>query len=155
ERAAVGSTIKTIGFGYFERLHILLPPLAVQRSVAAILLHFDELLQKVALLTARKWIYRQALAERLLTGSIRFPAFSSTRWSQRSVGEYFSERSERYDGRGDTTVLSCSKLYGVLPQSERFDRRVASQDLSNYKVVEPGDLVLDPMLLWDASIGFA
>lgn len=51
-------------------------------------------------------------------------------------------------------VFSCSKIYGVVPQTRRFKKRLASLNLANYKVVEPGDLVYDPMLLWDASIGF-
>jgi type I restriction enzyme S subunit len=45
-------------------------------------------------------------------------------------------------------------LYGIIDQEERFGKRLASENTSNYKVVLRGDLVYDPMLLWDASIGF-
>src|SRR5205823_4810300 len=52
-----------------------------------------------------------------------------------------------------TEVLSCTKR-GIVAQSKRFGKRLASTDLGRYKVASRGDLVFDPMLLWDASIGF-
>jgi type I restriction enzyme S subunit len=51
-------------------------------------------------------------------------------------------------------MLSCSKVLGIVPQSEKFDRRGPRQDISKHKVVRRGDLVVDRMLLWDGSLAF-
>jgi type I restriction enzyme S subunit len=88
-----------------------------------------------------------------VTGEERFPEFDEP-WTETTLGDYFRYFSNRNSDEQDLPVLSCSKVHGIIPQSEKFDRRVASKDTSNYKIVERGDLVYDPMLLWDASIGF-
>jgi type I restriction enzyme S subunit len=49
-------------------------------------------------------------------------------------------------------VLSCSKDYGLVPQTALFSRRLASADTSRYKIVEPGQFVYDPNLLWSGAI---
>lgn len=50
-------------------------------------------------------------------------------------------------------VLSCSKVFGLVLQQDKFKHNIASADLTNYKVVQPGVFAFDPMLLWDGSIG--
>jgi len=84
---------------------------------------------------------------------VRFPEFSEP-WRETTLGEYFQYFSNRNGDEHDVPVLSCSKIHDIIPQSEKFEQRVASKDTSSYKVVERGNLVYDPMLLWDASIGF-
>lgn len=67
------------------------------------------------------------------------------------IGELCREMDERSRSR-DLPVYSVSKNLGILPQSERFKKRVASADTKRYKVLEPGDLAYDPMLLWSGSV---
>jgi type I restriction enzyme M protein len=68
------------------------------------------------------------------------------------LSEYVEEYTERA-GKTIYPVLSCSKIYGIVSQSEKFKNVVASKNKSNYKVVKPDMFVYDPMLLWDGSIG--
>ena len=51
-----------------------------------------------------------------------------------------SVKSERC-GDGDFPVLSITKGDGIILQSEKFKKRIASQDTSSYKVVRRGQLV--------------
>ncbi len=73
-------------------------------------------------------------------------------WTLVELGEIVKEHTERVGNRS-LDVLSCSKIWGVILQSEKFKHRVASSDISRYKVVHSGMFVFDPMLLWDGSIG--
>ena len=73
-------------------------------------------------------------------------------WDVVSLGDVVSQRSERAGDR-DLEVMSCSKIHGVILQSEKFKRRVASKNTARYKVIRPGAFVYDSMLLWDGSIG--
>lgn len=50
------------------------------------------------------------------------------------------------------TVLSLTKNYGLIPQSERFEHRVARADVSDYKVVRRGWLVYNPYVIWEGAI---
>lgn len=73
-------------------------------------------------------------------------------WSLRPLSDFVSEYNIKA-GNKDYEVLSCSKLYGVVLQKEKFNFSVASKTTKNYKVILPDMFVYDPMLLWDGSIG--
>lgn len=49
-------------------------------------------------------------------------------------------------------VLSVAKR-GVVPQSQTYDREIASEDVSRYRVIEPGEFGLAPMALYYGAIG--
>jgi len=72
-------------------------------------------------------------------------------WEVANLGTYLKETKERVS-EGNTTPYSVSKVLGIVPQSEKFKKRVASNDISNYKIIRKGDFAYDPMLLWDGSI---
>ncbi len=152
----VGAAQQHFNVASVKRIKVSLPSLDEQHAIVEILDTADVAVRKNEALVKAKTEYKRALAEELLTGGRRFAEFADTgAWSERALGEFFRERSERFTGSGEPTVLSCSKIYGIIPQRERFTKQLASSNLSRYKWVEPGDLVLDPMLLWDASINFS
>jgi type I restriction enzyme, S subunit len=72
-------------------------------------------------------------------------------WTKRRLGEFCTERTDR---AGDETlpILSVTKDLGIVLQSERFRRRIASNDTSRYKRIRAGEFAYDPMLLWSGSI---
>ena len=72
-------------------------------------------------------------------------------WTISNLGAHLTETKERAGG-SNTIPYSVSKVLGIVPQSEKFNKRVASSDISNYKVIRKGDFAYDPMLLWDGSI---
>jgi type I restriction enzyme S subunit len=49
-------------------------------------------------------------------------------------------------------VLSVAKR-GVVPQSLTYDKEIASEDVSRYRVIEPGEFGLAPMALYYGAIG--
>lgn len=73
-------------------------------------------------------------------------------WEWTMLGSHVKE-VDRKAGCQELPVFSCSKIYGIVIQSDRFDHRQSSEETERYKIVEPGDFVFDPMLLWDGSIG--
>lgn len=72
-------------------------------------------------------------------------------WTVSNLGVHLKETKERACD-SDIIPYSVSKVLGIVPQSEKFNKRVASSDISNYKVIRKGDFAYDPMLLWDGSI---
>lgn len=62
---------------------------------------------------------------------------------------------ESLDTLGDgeePEILSCTENAGLVLQSERFSKRVATEDTSKYKLVRKNDIVYNPYLLWAGAI---
>lgn len=57
-------------------------------------------------------------------------------------------------GYSDAELLSVYREFGVIKKSDRDDNHnVESEDLSTYKFVKKGDLVLNKMKTWQGSLG--
>lgn len=55
---------------------------------------------------------------------------------------------------GNQVVLSVYREYGVIPKDSRDDNHnVTSEDISKYKYVKPGYLVINKMKAWQGSMG--
>jgi type I restriction enzyme S subunit len=56
-------------------------------------------------------------------------------------------------GRAELPLLSVYRDHGVVPRDERDDNNNRpSEDLSTYKYVRPGDLVVNKMKTWQGSL---
>jgi len=78
---------------------------------------------------------------------------SAARTHAVALGEVLEEVDTRAGMKwGNLTVLSLTKDRGLIPQTERFKHRVATDDVSKYKVVKPGQLVYNPYVLWEGAI---
>ncbi len=65
-------------------------------------------------------------------------------------------KSKSRKGRPDLQLLSVYRDYGVILKSSRDDNHnKAGEDLSSYKVVLPGNLVLNKMKTWQGSLGIS
>ena len=51
------------------------------------------------------------------------------------------------------TTLSVSENYGIVPQDFLFKKKIALKDRSKYLIVEYGDVVYNPFLLWNGAAG--
>jgi type I restriction enzyme, S subunit len=74
-------------------------------------------------------------------------------WRQARYSEIMTECEDRAGSASEAPVLSVTKSRGPMLASERFGKRLHSLDLSRYRVARRGQVVADPMLLWDGSIG--
>ena len=56
------------------------------------------------------------------------------------------------DQRKSIELLSLTKRFGLIPQSQRFEKRVATENVDKYKVVRPGWIVYNPYVIWEGAI---
>lgn len=68
------------------------------------------------------------------------------------MGEVFLERSER---SGDGELISVTINSGVVKASELDRKDNSSDDKSNYKRVEMGDIAYNSMRMWQGSSGYS
>jgi len=77
---------------------------------------------------------------------------SKVQFETRTLGDLLEESKERLGEAPEPEVLTCTESSGLILQRERFAKRVATDDASDYKIVRRGDIVYNPYLLWKGSI---
>jgi type I restriction enzyme S subunit len=164
ERQAVGSTIKTIGLGYFKKLQVVMPPLAEQRKIAAILGTWDAAIDKAERLVAALRARKRALMQRLLTGEVRFAEFIlsdnkqenrifgllPSDWSIAKLSNLVRQRKEWIIVEDDQQYKRCTvklRNRGVLPRDMVFGRNVATK---KQQLTREKDLIVAEI---DAKVG--
>lgn len=122
---------------------IPLPGLNEQAFIRDVLCSWDAAIQKTEQLIAAKERYYSHELSRLI---------SRGEHPHGHVGTFAEEVSERNGGGNDTRVLSVTNSRGFVLPEDQFERRVASADLSNYKVVRRGQYAYNPSRINVGSI---
>lgn len=75
-------------------------------------------------------------------------------WGVTKLWELYTYKKERSDQEEE--LLSVYRDHGVIPKSSRDDNHnKASEDLSNYLLIRPDDLVINKMKAWQGSIALS
>jgi type I restriction enzyme M protein len=74
------------------------------------------------------------------------------RGSRFLLGDVLIRSTERLGVRGEPEILTCTESGGIVLQRERFAKRIATEDTSEYKFVRRTDIVYNPYLLWAGAI---
>ncbi|WP_193668299.1 restriction endonuclease subunit S [Paracoccus kondratievae] len=126
-----------------EPFKISVPPLPEQRKIAEILRTWDEALEKLAALRAAKARRLEGLAARLIYDE---------QTERLHLRDFLSEVSTRNRGQQVERVLSVTNSAGFVLAEDQFAHRVASADLSNYKIVRRGQYAYNPSRINVGSI---
>jgi type I restriction enzyme, S subunit len=73
-------------------------------------------------------------------------------WRDVAVSDVVYRSEERLGTAPEPIILTCSEGAGLIPQTDKFKKRIAADDTSDYKVVRFGDVVYNPYLLWKGAI---
>ena len=127
---------------------LVYPPLAEQEKIAEILQTQDKLIElqqmKIDELKRLKKVYLSKMFPKkgCNVPEIRFPGFTAP-WEQRKLEDYLSVSNEKNtsDVYGRADVLSVSGDFGIVNQIEFQGRSFAGASVSNYGVVQTGDVV--------------
>ena len=68
------------------------------------------------------------------------------------LAEILEEFDERLGKRKEPDILTLTEKLGFVAQRERFNKRLAVADTSDYKVIGVHDIAFNPYLLWAAAI---
>lgn len=128
---------KTLGQDRFSKSMVVLPPIEEQQKIAAILTTQDKVIELKEKLLAEKQRQKKYLMQMLLTGKKRLPRFSGE-WKVNRLRNIATRHTKR-NTIGNTNALTISAQYGLINQAEFFNKAVASDDKSNYFLLEKGD----------------
>ncbi|MED9787453.1 restriction endonuclease subunit S [Latilactobacillus curvatus] len=135
----------------------LLPSKKEQNKISQLLKIMDRLLtlqqRKLDLLTKLKQGYLQQLfpSKDKYLPRLRFKEFNGD-WKQCTMGEIFTERTER---SGEGELISVTINSGVVKASELDRKDNSSKNKSNYKKVEIGDIAYNSMRMWQGASGYS
>lgn len=83
----------------------------------------------------------------------RFPGFTEP-WEQRRLGEFFIQTNETVNPYvSDIPLWSLTVESGLIPKSERYDRSFITKKEDQYKIVNPREIVFNPMNMTIGAIG--
>ena len=116
---------------------VTIPPLPEQHKIADILSTQDKVIELKEQLLAQKQQQKKYLMQQLLTGKKRLPGFSGE-WKKELLGN-IAVRHIKRNTIGNSNVLTISAQYGLINQSEFFNKTIASDDKSDYYLLEKGD----------------
>lgn len=136
-RKAAGAQHVNIGQDALSSILCIFPPLPEQQKIADILTTQDKVIELKEQLLAQKQQQKKHLMQQLLTGKKRLPGFSGE-WKKESLGN-IAVRHIRRNTIGNSNVLTISAHYGLINQSEFFNKAIASDDKSDYYLLEKGD----------------
>lgn len=132
-----------IGQDGLSKVKLHFPILQEQQKIADLLRLINERIS-----TQNKIIEK---LETLIKGIVEL-AFSHAATSN-TLGCYITQISQRNKTGKDLPVLSVSNKHGFVEQSEQFeDRIIASDDTSNYKIVDINDFAYNPARINVGSI---
>lgn len=151
EKFNSGSGVPTLNRNDVHVEKILLPPLPEQEKIAGILGTWDEVIEKLSTLIEKKKLLKKGLMQKLLTGKHRLNGFTQP-WKEVKLGEILFSISKRNKDLTIKRVLSVTNSRGFVLPEEQFARSVASEDLSNYKIVKKGEFAYNPSRLNVGSI---
>jgi type I restriction enzyme S subunit len=140
---AKGSTFREISLEQLRRLEIPLPPLHEQRKIAAILGSWDEAIAKLSSLRSAKAWRLEGLAAHLI---------HQAQAEVQHLRDHLHEVSVRNGGQTARRVLSVTNSAGFVLAEDQFAHRVASADISNYKIVRRGQYAYNPARINVGSI---
>ncbi|GEM67167.1 type I restriction-modification protein subunit S [Sphingobacterium mizutaii NBRC 14946 = DSM 11724] len=155
-KIAQGTKVLSLSSNRVAQLNIQLPSLPEQQNIADYLTTID---RKIELLEEKKTEltrYKKAMMQKLFSQEIRFKDENGNDfadWEEKRLGEVLFHVSKRNKNNSIQNVLSVSNTKGFISQGEQFENhRVASKDVTNYKVVSLGEFAYNPSRINIGSI---
>lgn len=138
-RVSTGSLVEKqrVHFSQFLEFVLPLPSINERAKIAAVLTTQDRVIELKEKRLAGKQRQKKYLMQQLLTGKKRLPGFSGE-WKVNRLRNITARHTKR-NTIGNTNVLTISAQYGLINQAEFFNKAVASDDKSNYFLLEKGD----------------
>jgi type I restriction enzyme S subunit len=128
---------RTLGQDRFMKSKIVLPSPNEQKKIAEILTGQDKVIELKEKRLVEKQRQKNYLMQQLLTGKKRLPGFGGERQSCRL--HQIAKRIRCKNTVGNENVLTISAQYGLINQSEFFNKEIASEDKSNYYLLQRND----------------
>ncbi len=142
-----------LNLNIINSVQIPLPPLSEQRAIAKVLIAADATIHATEKLIAQKELRKKWLMQQLLTGKKRLKGFEGE-WKEVRLDQVTEKFSRRNKDLVDAKVYSVTNTNGFVLQSEHFDREIAGDDLSSYKIIRKNEFAYNPARINVGSLAY-
>ena len=144
EQYSTGSGVPTLNRNNVHRHKTFIPKLKEQNKIAAFLSLLDERISTQSKIIEDLKKLKAAIIEIEYTPNTKTTS---------PIGDVIEQISKRNKNNAIKNVLSVSNRQGFIKQSDQFENRnIASEDTSNYKIVEQNDFAFNPARINVGSI---
>ena len=143
-RRGQGAVRANIGQKDLSKIPVIIPPVNEQKAIASLLEKWDTAIEKTEALIEAKEKRFKWLVKRLISKA------QNSQYGR--VSSITKEVSNRNQGGAVERVLSVTNHSGFVLPEDHFEHRVASADLSNYKIVSHGQYAYNPSRINVGSI---
>lgn len=148
-----GSTFTAVNSNDIKSLQLPIPPKPEQQKIAEILSTWDEAIANCKSTINSLRNRNKGLAQQLNTGKKRLRGFDG-KWEIKKIKDFSLEISLKNKEDEDLIVLSCTKHNGLVPSLEYFGRKIYSDNLKTYKIVEKNNFAYATNHIEEGSIGY-
>lgn len=146
-----GGGVQNLNVQMVKEYPIPIPPLPEQKKIAQTLSTWDKAITTTEQLLANSQQQKKALMQQLLTGKKRLLDKNGVRfsgeWENVRLKSLLREEKLRNKSNSIERVLSVTNHSGFVLPEDQFSKRVASENVSNYKVVKKGQYGYNPSRL--------
>lgn len=154
EQFSTGSGVPTLNRNDVHRKKCSIPNIEEQKKISSFLSLLDEKLQTQRKIIESLESLMKGMSQKLFTQKLRFKEFTDE-WKRKTLGEVLIKNSNKNKNQKYSTVQSVSNKYGFINQEEMFeDRRVASNNTSNYYIIEKGFFAYNPSRINVGSLAY-
>jgi len=139
----LGATINSINGSDLKKFIMPLPPENERLKIASILSDWDEAIENTQTLIEKLQLRKKGLMQQLLTGKTRLAGFNEE-WKEYKFGDVTTKFSKRNKELINARVYSVTNDRGFILQTEMFEREVAGDDLTGYKIIKKNEFAYNP-----------
>ena len=154
-KVSTGSLIEKqrVHFSDFMEFSLALPPIEERKKIAEILTTQDKVIELKEKRLTEKQRQKKYLMQQLLTGKKRLSGFDR-KWGYVELGKIAKKEKGKNKSFAYNLVLSNSAQHGIIPQTDQFDKEIASEDrIDGYYIVHDGFFVYNPRISVSAPCG--
>lgn len=153
-----GSTRYNVGQETLKDVRLLFPILQEQEKIANFLSSIDK---KISLTEEKLELfrdYKKGVMQKIFSQELRFKDSNGNdypEWEEKRLGDILIKNKEKNKNNQYILVQSISNKYGFVNQEEYFeDRKIASNNLSNYYIVKNKNFAYNPSRINVGSLAY-
>jgi len=160
-RMSAKNSVDSVRLDMIAKMEIPLPPLKEQEKIADILSTADEKIDTIASQIQKAETLKKGLLQKLLSEGIGHSEFKDSElgkipesWEVVELGSFSKSISKKNRDNKITDVVSVTKYNGIVNSLEYFNKKVFSDNITTYKIIERNQFAYATIHLDEGSIGF-
>ncbi len=147
---------KNIDMDTFWQIPMSVPSIEEQQKIADFLSSVDEVITASEEEVVNLETQKKAVMKKIFSQEVRFKKADGTdfhEWKEKTLGSFAKRVTRKNKDNACNLPLTISAEYGLIDQSEFFNKTVASKDMSTYYLLQNGEFAFNKSTSKDYPVG--